>query len=1043
MEAQDKSADIAYPLGSEWRRWDLHVHTPYSALNNGFGDDFDSYAKAVFKAALRKQIAVVGVTDYFSIRGYRELRRLQEDSRRLDSLLGEEDATKAREILLLPNIELRLRDLVRVGEKEARINLHLIFSNEVSIQDIQQRFLQRLEFTSESAPDTPDERESLTESNLEGLGKRLKEQHEKFKGDSDLKVGMTQAVVTHEQITEVLEKTRAFDKRHLLLLAADEDLSDISWDGQGHLTRKLLIQKAHMLFSSNAGTHEFGLGEKHASRKAFEKEFKSLKPCVHGSDAHDSESLFVFADDRQLWIKANPSFNGLAQLLLNPSERVYVGPEPLALKRVRDSATKSIGMIRMGPVGAEDQDARWFSGSISLNPGLVAIIGKKGSGKSALADIAGLLGNSQNADDFSFLNKQRFLNPKYRLGERFIATLEWRSGDEHEMRLSDPTDALVPERVKYIPQSHLEEICAEIQDSSSPTLFDRELEAVIFSHVPAPDRLGRERLPELVDHTTEQTAGRISQLQTRLGKVNGEYLELRQRGSRDAKKTLEAALASRRAELASHDKTKPAEVPELEASGDRDSADSAAREELAKVVAEIEILDGELKKHREAEAEAKKRLVAVERLQGRIENFRGTLSAFQEESAQDATLLGLDPTGLVRLEVDTSELEKLQKTLADEIQESIELLDRDRPGSLAYKRAEASKNAEGLRRKLSAPERRRQEYERALKGWQRTRAVILGSPAAHDSIKGLEASREALSAIPAEAAAKREERTALVRQIFGAKEKLVEEYERLYAPVQDFIDSHTVAREVEALSFSAAVFVDGLEDGILAMINQRKRGSFSGDQEGRERLRELIARYDFASADGVVAFLDELGENLEKDQRPGAGREAVQLADQLVQSADPASFYAFIFGLDYLRPRFELLWRDKPLSQLSPGERGTLLLIFYLLIDKDDTPLIIDQPEENLDNETVARLLVPAVRYAKERRQIILVTHNPNLAVVCDADQIVHADFNRVEGNRVTYTSGAIEAPEITKLIVDVLEGTKPAFDFRDAKYDVLDRLAQ
>jgi energy-coupling factor transporter ATP-binding protein EcfA2 len=1041
MEAQDRPTDIAYPRGSEWRRWDLHVHTPYSALNNGFGDNFDTYARAVFQAALEKQIAVIGVTDYFSIRGYQELRKLQEDQQKLVALLGEEDAMEAGKILLLPNIELRLRDLVRVGEKEARINLHLIFSNEVPSQDIEDKFLRRLEFTSESAPDTPDERESLTEANLEGLGKRLKKQHEGFGHESDLKVGMAQAVITHEQITEVLEKTRVLDKRHLLLVAADEDLSDISWDGQGHLTRKLLIQKAHMLFSSNAGTHEFGLGGKHASREAFEEEFKSLKPCVHGSDAHDPQGLFVFAEDRQLWIRANPSFDGLAQLLLGPGERVYVGPEPPALKRVRDSATRSIKEIRIGPVGAQDPDARWFSGSVSLNPGLVAIIGKKGSGKSALADIAGLLGNSQNADDFSFLNKQRFLNPKHRLGERFQATLRWRSGDEREMKLSEPSDPLLPERVKYIPQSHLEEICAEIQDSSSPTLFDQELEAVIFSHVPIADRLGYERLPQLVEHTTEQTAGRIVQLQGRLGKVNGEYLELRRRGSRDARKTLEAALAKRQAELDAHEKTRPAEVPEPKAAKDHDSGNAATREELAKVVAKIETLDGDIRKHSEGEAEAKKRLVAVERLQGRIENLRETLRTFQEESAEDATLLGLDVTALVRLEGDTSELEKLQKTFAQEIGERTELLDRDRPGSLTHRRADASKKAEELRRKLSAPERRRQEYERALKAWQRTRAAILGSAEARDSIKGLEARREALAAIPTEAAAKRDERTTLVREIFGAKEKLVEEYERLYAPVQDFIDRHAVAREVEALSFSAAVSVDRLEDGILAMINQRKRGSFSGDHEGRERLRELIARHDFASADGVVAFLDELGENLEKDQRRGAGGEAVELADQLVQAADPASFYAFIFGLDYLRPRFELLWRDKPLGQLSPGERGTLLLIFYLLIDKDDTPLIIDQPEENLDNETVAKLLVPAVRYAKERRQIILVTHNPNLAVVCDADQIVHADFNKADGNRVTYTSGAIEAPVITQLIVDVLEGTKPAFDFRDAKYDVLDRV--
>lgn len=128
-------------------------------------------------------------------------------------------------------------------------------------------------------------------------------------------------------------------------------------------------------------------------------------------------------------------------------------------------------------------------------------------------------------------------------------------------------------------------------------------------------------------------------------------------------------------------------------------------------------------------------------------------------------------------------------------------------------------------------------------------------------------------------------------------------------------------------------------------------------------------------------------------------------------------------------------------DQLSPGERGNLLLVFYLLIDKRDVPLIIDQPEENLANYSIATTLIPALKYAKNLRQIIIVTHNPNLAVVCDADQIVHADIDKTDGNRVTYTAGAIENTEITRLVVDVLEGTKPAFDLRDAKYEVLERL--
>jgi predicted ATPase len=114
-----------------------------------------------------------------------------------------------------------------------------------------------------------------------------------------------------------------------------------------------------------------------------------------------------------------------------------------------------------------------------------------------------------------------------------------------------------------------------------------------------------------------------------------------------------------------------------------------------------------------------------------------------------------------------------------------------------------------------------------------------------------------------------------------------------------------------------------------------------------------------------------------------------------------------------------------------------LLLVFYLLVDRGDVPLIIDQPEENLDNQSVFRLLVPCIKNVRNRRQIILVTHNPNLAVVCDAEQVVHAFIDKENGNRVTYTSGAIENPTINEKVVDVLEGTWPAFRNRSIKYDL------
>jgi predicted ATP-dependent endonuclease of OLD family len=304
---------------------------------------------------------------------------------------------------------------------------------------------------------------------------------------------------------------------------------------------------------------------------------------------------------------------------------------------------------------------------------------------------------------------------------------------------------------------------------------------------------------------------------------------------------------------------------------------------------------------------------------------------------------------------------------------------------------------------------------------------------------GLEAKLVALDNLPDQISDYKKKRMQLVQEIFKTKEQLLGDYRRLYSPVQQFIERHAVSQQQDALQFSASIAVDGFVDGLLQMIHQGRKGSFQGEQEGRERIREILKSSDFANEDGVQTFLNTIQSHLEYDKRE-TNDKRVRLRDQLRQGRNPIDIYNFLFGLSYLKPRFELRWQGKPLDQLSPGERGNLLLVFYLLIDKRDIPLIIDQPEENLDNQTIATMLVPAIKHAKQHRQIVIVTHNPNLAVVCDAEQIIHSRLDKPDGHRVVYTTGAIEDPVITQLIVDVLEGTKPAFDLRDARYEGLDR---
>jgi energy-coupling factor transporter ATP-binding protein EcfA2 len=109
--------------------------------------------------------------------------------------------------------------------------------------------------------------------------------------------------------------------------------------------------------------------------------------------------------------------------------------------------------------------------------------------------------------------------------------------------------------------------------------------------------------------------------------------------------------------------------------------------------------------------------------------------------------------------------------------------------------------------------------------------------------------------------------------------------------------------------------------------------------------------------------------------------------------------------------------------------------VLYLSIDiNDERPLIIDQPEENLDPQSIFEELVGEFKEAKKRRQIIIVTHNANLVVNTDADQVIVATRGAHHRDRlpeITYHSGGLENPEIRRAVCNILEGGKNAFEQR------------
>jgi ABC-type Mn2+/Zn2+ transport system ATPase subunit len=120
------------------------------------------------------------------------------------------------------------------------------------------------------------------------------------------------------------------------------------------------------------------------------------------------------------------------------------------------------------------------------------------------------------------------------------------------------------------------------------------------------------------------------------------------------------------------------------------------------------------------------------------------------------------------------------------------------------------------------------------------------------------------------------------------------------------------------------------------------------------------------------------------------------------------------------------------LEKVSGGKRVSVLLAL-LLNGEDSRPLVIDQPEDELDAAFLANDLLGILRRLKGRRQIIFATHNANIVVNGDADCVICLDANHEEGRVLAW--GAIEDPQVKQTILETVDGGKSAFELRAAKY--------
>lgn len=1066
-----------YPQGSIWRRWDLHIHSPFSVLNMQFQSNFDSYAKSLFEAAVERQIAAIGVTDYFCIEGYRQLRAIQADRKRLVSLCGEAVAERAAHILLLPNVEFRIDKLI---EKKA-VNIHVLFSNELEPDVIESEFLHQLKFVFAGRPDHGDETRSLTMANLAALGVRLKSEDAEFAKYTDLFTGMNNAKVSDSEITEVLASTRSvFYKKYLLAVSCDEVLSSLDWKGQDHLTRKNLYSKCNFLFTTNPKTVHWALGKRHDSEASFIAEFGSIKPCLGGSDAHRESEFFRQKEHRYTWVKSDPTFKGLLHAVSMPEDRIYIGDAPPNEGTASLEGARYLQSVEVRKLSQTKVAEKWFDFKLCVNPGLVAIIGRKGSGKSALADIVGLLGGSRRLEHFSFLNKDKFRRGKNASpSSGFQGQIVWCSGEEGTKQgLHEDPPAHNTERVTYIPQEHLEKMCTDIRTDVRESAFSKVLEEVLFSLIGRADQLGCNSFSQLLERKTSPLKGRLASLRQEVNRLNLEIVATEKKRLRSNHSALSARLTAKQSELNAIQN--PAAVPDPSQSKPETlSTDSETTKKLGELRASKEKSEARSEALNSEKIRLVSRIAAASDLIENLTQLEDQFRILPAKLAEDLATIGIphsalplvihrdvDSVGevagdrpalllarpraqdaspeaivvevgeadalyaahpLARLEIWYTPLElAVEQSKQGKAQVEEEL------AGIADVSAEVQKTIKSLELKLAEPAKKFEDYKRRLQEAEEKRRSLRGDATTQDTILYIQKQLEDYAALPQTLTDLRARRAALLRDIHSVLVKELEILRELYRPFAMRVEE--AGFEInQPLRITADFTLQPFcfTDGFLANVHMNRPGRFRIADEARKLVGEMLAGVEFDRIESVVEFISDIETELKySTETPDV------LYDQL-KDADPQNLYDFLYSLEYLAPAHELRWDGKPLAQLSPGERGTLLLLFFTLIDRSGLPLVLDQPEENLDNQTVYTTLVPALKAARKRRQVIMVTHNPNLAVVCDADQIICAELDKGNGIEIRYESGSLEDDVIARKVVDILEGTMPAFTTREKRYEI------
>jgi ABC-type lipoprotein export system ATPase subunit len=962
-------------------------------MNDQFpgSDPWEAYLHALESCS--PVIEAIGVTDYYNLDCYEKLAAAKESGRLPNCSL------------VFPNIEMRLA----LGTPKGQwINFHLLISPDDPnhVEEVK-RFLGRLTF--EAFDDTF----SCTTQDLMRLG--VKTGINPSAQAAALTAGSEQFKVDFKQLKSEYTKN-AWAKANIILAVAGgkDGTSGLQADSASAVLRQEVEKFSHMIFSSSPAQREFWLGLKSDTPEKLTTKYGGLKPCLHGCDAHRPETVGRPDGDRYSWVKGDAIFDSLKQACVDPGSRAYVGAEPPSSLH----ASQAISKVHI-------QDAPWImTPTLNLNPGLVAIVGARGSGKTALADVIAAGCGSRPSEG----NKQSFLHRAKSLLDNSSVKLSWESGSAETIYLDSRFDFSGGDeapRARYLSQQFVEGLCSS--DGMTDGLLN-EIERIVFEAHSAVDRDGTIDFKDLL----ELKAMRHRQARAR---DEASLAALSEQIGVEQEKI--ALLPSYKTQAAERQKT----IARLET--DRAKLVMKGSEERVKQLTELTqateavrsyvrafnlqhqqllIMQDEVRDFRAHQAPESLRSMQLQHgnsglkaddwhpflidYKGPVDDvLRQKISQAQKGSADwkgtppapiisDASFL---PSGveLTRLPLATLEAEiaRLQQLV------TVDRATADLYTNLSKRIVEETNLLNGINEKLKDAEGATNRRSQAL-----------------------------------------DAREACYVQVFDAILAEQEVLRSLYSPIKSRLEAGSGSLQKLSFSVNRVVDVGSWADAGEQLLDLRKQGPFKG--------KGTLAKV----ADESLRGGWETGTSQEISQAMKSFREQHQNAFlehapyPKSQQADyrnwTKKFAKWLYGTDHISIEYTIDYSGIDIRNLSPGTRGIVLLLLYLALDDaDDRPLIIDQPEENLDPKSIYDELVDLFKKAKLKRQVIMVTHNANLVINTDADQIIVASVGTYSPGSlppITYISGGLESEKIRKLVCEILEGGESAFRERARRLRVL-----